>query len=76
MKSVCNHGKTRIKDFIEEDFFWFFIVWINTKYTGKKNIQLEFLEIGCNIHGNTLKNNIYFSNYDPILNCLKILCLN
>ena len=60
MKSVCNHGKTRIKDFIEEDFFWFFIVWIDTKYTGKKKIQLEFLEIGCNIHGNTLKNNIYF----------------
>ena len=39
----------------------------------KKNVQLKLLEISCNIYRNTLKNNLYFCNYDAILNYLKIL---
>ena len=41
----------------------------------KKYVQLELLEISCNIHGNTFRN-LYFPNFDPILNYTKILCLN
>ena len=37
----------------------------------KKYVQLELLEISCNIHENTLTNNLYFPNSNPILNCKK-----
>lgn len=39
--NVHNYGETKIKGFIKEDFFLFFIIWIDTKIYKKKKTTTE-----------------------------------